>query len=357
MRKDRIGYIDIAKALAMAFIIIGHTGLVFSADVVPGGMPSSIVQFAFTFHLPVFLVVSGYFVSESKRPTLDVLRKDARNLLLPYAVTCVLIILGCVAMAHSHGLSRKQELVRWLQASLWGAGARSGVALWDVERIGGIWFLPALFWARLLLLSTHRLNPWHRLLTLSSCTVMAAISARYVWLPLSIQSGIGCAVFLYLGMLARKTDAFNEISHAFLVLCALMWGYVIVRGGGMSLAMQVYPLGVTDVLGGLAATVCVVALAKALEAHVPRLSVFLQLVGRNTLPILCAHILEDNCLRWGVVGELIAGRLGAPWAWIALCLVRFCFDGLLVVAAYMLPGLREVFFAGARKASRSNRSR
>lgn len=344
MSKQRIGYIDVAKCIAMAFIVIGHTGLVFSAHEFAGGMPSVIIRLAFTFHLPVFFILSGFLTPETRGPSAAGVRKDLQRLILPYAVTCILIVATCTVLAHAHGLSTRGEFVRWAEASLWGAGARSNVALWDVERIGGIWFFLALFWARLLVFSTYRINPWHRLLVLSSCTAIAAITARFVWLPLSLQSGVGCALLLYLGMLARKVDAFDAIKPSVLFFCLVVWAYVVVHGGGMSLAMQVYPLGVVDVIGGVAATVCIIFLSQEIDAHAARLSYIMQLVGRNTLPILCMHIVEDNCLRWAIVGTRINSLIGTPFVWVILCIVRFAFVGILVMAVSMLPGLRQAYF-------------
>ena len=49
--KKRICYIDIAKGFAMLCIIAGHFGIA-SAD-----------RFVYTFHVPLFFLLSGYFLS------------------------------------------------------------------------------------------------------------------------------------------------------------------------------------------------------------------------------------------------------------------------------------------------------
>ncbi len=348
----RLGYIDIAKCIAIVGIIVGHMGLVFSSPKVTGGMPGELVAFVFTFHLPVFLVVSGFFFSQEAQADGRLAKKGALGLLLPYVVTSLLIIAGCVAVAHIHGLVRKDELVRWSQAALWGAGSKTDLALWNVERIGGIWYLPALFWAQLVVATTHRLDGLTRLLVLAICTAAAAVSARYVWLPLSIQSGLGCALYLYVGMLARKLGAFDrKLSPFVLVLFLATWGYEFALHGGGSLAMQIYPLGAITVLGGLCATFVIVRVSRVLELHSGQVSRFMQWIGRNTLPILCAHILEDNMLRWGQIGAWFCGLTG-NWAgtWIVVLALRFAVDALLVAAFYAIPPLRLVYFPQARKA-------
>lgn len=50
--KNRIKFLDIAKGIAILAIIAGHTG------------PDWVKQFVFTFHVPVFFIISGYFLKE-----------------------------------------------------------------------------------------------------------------------------------------------------------------------------------------------------------------------------------------------------------------------------------------------------
>lgn len=349
---NRIGYIDIAKCIAIVGIIVGHLGLVFFSPNVAGGMPRQLVAFVFTFHLPVFLIMSGYFFSPEARLSGQLVRKGAQGLVLPYVVSGLLIVVACVATAHAHGLAYKDELVRWSQAVLWGAGSKVDVSLWDVERIGGTWFLLALFWAQLIVASTHRLQDFTRLFVLAILTAAASISARYVWLPFSFQAGLGCALYLYIGMLARKTEFFSQKMPLLVVgLLLATWTYEIALDGGGSLATQRYPLGAVTVFGGVSATYAIVRISQAIERHIPLISRFMQWIGRNTLPILCVHILEDNALRWSQIGIWFSNALGSwPGTWIAVLALRLALDAALVGVLYALPPLRLVFFPQVRKA-------
>ena len=354
MPKRRLASLDIAKCLAISFIIIGHTGLSYPFSV-PGGMPGEIVSFSFTFHLPVFFIVGGYFFPSETGLSAELVRKDARRLLLPYAVTSALIVVGCALTAHAHGEGAKLEALKWAEAALWGAGAKSGVALWDVERIGGIWFLLAVFWAHLLIAATYRLDEWQRLLVMCVCTAVAAASARHVWLPLSIQSGMGCALYIYVGMLLRRNDGLEKRLPPLLIpVLAVTWGYAIYRAGGGSLALQEYPLGSFTVLGGISAALLVVAFSRGIEAHAPHLSPAMQAIGRITLPILCMHILEDDVLRWWEIGAFFSKATGgAPCTWLIVLALRVAVEAALVGIVYAVPFLRSVYFP-SRSAKRSS---
>ena len=349
----RLGYIDIAKAFAIAFIVIGHTGLVFSADAVPGGMPSAVVRFAFTFHLPVFFIASGYFLHLDARLDGAYLLKNLRGLILPYALTCAFIVVAAalVGLASSPDEALFQAK-RWVKAALWGAGATSPVSLWQTERIGGIWFLLALFWARMLVAATRRLPDAARWVVALAALALSVWSAGYVWLPLSIQSGLGCMAYVLLGAYIRTWGLFDRRLHpAVWVGLAALWLACIVWGGRASLAMSVYPLGVLDIVGGVAACFCVMAIARGVERHAAVPSRFLQWVGRNTLPLFALHILEDNILPWGAWGVELAGLTGgAWWTWLVLLAGRLCVDAALTGAAYVIPGVRLVYFPQLAKA-------
>lgn len=347
----RVGYVDIAKAIAVLFIILGHTGLVFNADMTPGGVPYPVTRFAFTFHLPTFFILSGFFLHAERPLTLDGVKRDARSLLVPYAVACALTVAGAVAVAVlTPGVPAAETARRWIGASLWGAGATHPMALVQTERIGGIWFLLALFWIRILIPLTSRIPDIPRLLVMAGLLAASVLAGQHVWLPWSILSGLGCAFYVYLGWLIRKHGLFERLHGAMWAVPAALWAAVIVFGGNASLAMSVYPLGAVDVAGGVAGALCVTRLAKAIEDHAPAVARFGCWVGRNTLPIFALHIVEDNVAPWHAYAlQLSQLTGGAPWSWLALLACRLAVDAVLVALAYLLPVTRPVFFPHAAR--------
>lgn len=77
MEKNRINYFDIAKGIGMLCVILGHLSL------------SAINMVVFTFHMPLFFIISGYFMK--KQDTRLVIHKKFRQLLIPYFLTCLAI--------------------------------------------------------------------------------------------------------------------------------------------------------------------------------------------------------------------------------------------------------------------------
>ena len=351
-RVNRIAWIDIAKGIAFIFIVVGHTGLTFSSTAMDGGMPPHVQSFAFTFHLPTFFILSGYFLRDDTRFSWNLIKKPFKSLIVPYILTCLLIILGCTIVGQLQSGSGLTELLRWSEASLWGAGAKRDVALWQVERIGGIWFLLSLFWGQLIIAITRPLCPPKRFALL--CCLMAAgvYTNRFFWLPLSIQSGIGCAIYLYIGMLARQ---FGWLERAALrpqtwVVVIGIWLITIAYGGHASLAMGDYPLGILDVVGGIAGCICICALSRYIDTYIKPLGNYLQLIGRNTLPLFALHIAEDNIINWTALSASFSSLFGGMrYTWMILLGMRLLLDFSLAAIAFVTPLVRNVYFPRKRR--------
>ncbi len=70
----RLRYVDIAKGIAIICIILGHLGNV------------NINRFIFTFHVPIFFLITGYFINK-KRSIKEFVYVKFRALIVPYIVT------------------------------------------------------------------------------------------------------------------------------------------------------------------------------------------------------------------------------------------------------------------------------
>ena len=68
---SRSSYIDVARGICMICIVLGHQGNPF------------INRFVFTFHLPVFFIITGYFFNP-KTSFKDLVIKRSRGLIIPY---------------------------------------------------------------------------------------------------------------------------------------------------------------------------------------------------------------------------------------------------------------------------------
>ena len=353
--KKRICYIDIAKCIAVFFVIVCHTGLIFP-DTMQGGMPTKIVHFAFTFHLPVFFLASGYFFKLDQPLNLQFFKKSFRNLIVPYIVCCIIITIFALIVACFNGASKMEILIFWIKASLYGCGSENPLQIIPTGQIGGIWFFLGLFWAQILILLVRRL-PLPGIWLFAIFMVDWYIAQRYLILPFSLSTAPCAALFVYAGTLAKKYQVFDLKNIGVTiatVICLVIWlVYIFATDYHMGMSLPILPHGLLDIIGSFAGGFIVVKLCKLCEAHLGQLSKFLQWIGRNTLVVFAVHIIQDNVI--GDYWDILSAKLSIYFpdlAWIPFLIIRCLLIALACGIIYLIPLLNSVFFVTKRRKTR-----
>lgn len=352
MAGKRIGFFDVAKALAIMAVIAGHVAIRFS----PVGRGSLyVVGLTFSFHLPLFFVVSGYFLHVDRQ--FDV-RKEARSLVVPYAVTALAVVVGvCLTNMVLHDWGSTRELLRqWGSAAIYGAASVPSNPLWPQQvRIGAIWFLLALFWSRLVVTYLGR----SRLAWLWSlvCLVVGLGSSRIVFLPFDIQSGLCAVPYVCLGHWLRERKAFEEgriPTWGWIVLTCL-WMYAVDHYVGFGMGVCDYGSDLVDVtrnlVGGAAGTMCVIGFCASLERRGATGGAWRLLVaiGRMTLPIMCVHLFEDDVVRWDWIVQGVLALPHGNLLWLLVIPVRILVDAGVAWLLMRIPAVASVFGGRARR--------
>lgn len=134
---QRIPSFDIAKAIALGAAIFGHCSF--------GGAPTSLVDFSYSFSMPTFFFISGYFCKKEPLGA-GAIKKSASSLLIPYAITSALLIF---LLAMRAALLPSEQVLptvaTWIVAALYGSGGMFPGMPEGVIAIGAIWYLWALF--------------------------------------------------------------------------------------------------------------------------------------------------------------------------------------------------------------------
>lgn len=266
---------DIMKGIGILAVIIGH-------------IESGSVAFIYSFHMPLFFIVSGYFYRE--KTVLASIRTDARHLLLPYALTCMSIIACYAVLSWYHG---SNQVSSWLLASLYGSATLSHVSYYGahIPRIGAIWFLLALFWCKNLFNIIHRycLHPFRICIVVS---VTAALLNRYlVNAPGAILIGFSALIFYYIGYWVRLQGGFTRVNLLLSLLCVMIWVWTILASE-MSVACALYGHYPLNIMGAYGGTFMVFLFADVLAADNGLVARFLAWCGRHSLLILCLHLFE-----------------------------------------------------------------
>ncbi len=162
--------IDIAKGLGIIFVVLGHNWIVLDSLDEP-------FRLIYSFHMPLFFVLSGVFLKESQRLG-ALLRSKSASLLKPYFV--VLLGLGAARLLAAPAAS-PFDLWQYLLGVAWGTGS---TLQWVP-----LWFLPNLFLAlacaQLVIASHRRLTHQPSWLLVTSCALLliGAFTIDAFWRP------------------------------------------------------------------------------------------------------------------------------------------------------------------------------
>ena len=339
----RIEFVDTARGIAMLCIVLGHLGI------------APINYVVYTFHVPIFFLITGWFVS-TKQGTGAFARKRARTLLVPYAATCLVLCLGKVveALIKSGAHEAALAAVWWPVAALYASGSGTVPMPVQVASIGAIWFLWACFWGcvglRLLL---QLKQEWLRVLIVLVVALAGVFTAKAFFLPLSIQPGCVALGYMYVGWAARRylldwAKAWPRAAKvAALVGAGILWVAYIIWKDRVVFVEAAPGQHWWSIIGILAGCVSVLFLSWALTKAAPKLARPLMFLGKYSLIMLCVHILEMWFIDYNALVGLATG-VGVPYliaGGAAVVLKLAIIIGLTVLLAKWAPSRRLFGFA------------
>lgn len=202
-KKTRDGYLDVLKGVAICLVVFGHA--IQSAS--PDFDANPIFRLIYSFHMPLFIFLSGAVASYSKRPlNMDYIKNKLSTLLLPFFAWAVVGYF----LTNSHN-------TRSILSHIWRA-----VTLPDT----GLWFLVVLFWLSCILFLFTRANR-----IFGSAGYVAVMLVVYSVPTSKFGMGLvkwhlpfffaGYFIFKYANILARYRKAV-------LYICAAVFPFIVV---------------------------------------------------------------------------------------------------------------------------------
>lgn len=289
---NRVKYIDIARGIAMLCIVLGHLG------------NSQINRFVFTFHVPIFFFITGYFTND-KLKIMDFIKDKAKTLLVPYVCTCIVIIfLSGLEYFLFYGVdAAKNAMLNWTYASVYGAGDTYTDPFY-IKAIGAIWFLLATFWGSIFLRYILNLKTGTRILVVLLLFYAGYWSRKLFWFPLSIQAGFCATLFMYLGHLLQDIKEILkkltiEAKAVLSILALAVWFSFIKDFQSFWLVHCDIGRGIIDIIGCICGCYIVMLVSKYIEKHVFYIANGLSFLGKYSLFMLCIHMIEMATLPWG----------------------------------------------------------
>ncbi len=132
-QRKRLDYFDVAKGIGACLVVLGH---------LPEAVDIHFRTWIFSFHMPLFFIISGMLLSYKKdvdKNFLLLIKKRARTILIPY-VSFSIIYMVAVLFAYFQNVITPKTILDnlWYVISLYGMNV--------------LWFLPALFFGELIFL-------------------------------------------------------------------------------------------------------------------------------------------------------------------------------------------------------------
>ena len=337
---SRLDYIDLARGICMIAIVLGHLD------------EFAINRFVFTFHLPVFFIISGYFFD----PSIDLvslIKKRFRTLIIPYLTACLLVIISSVAINFffffADAVTIINKTILLLKASAFGVGSNWPYPF-NMPGIGALWFLWALFWSVIILRMLLYIPELPRALIVCALVFFASFTAEYsVFLPLSIQPGCIAVMYIYVGYLWKKyKDDIASLAAGLKALLAaaaiIYWTVFIISFRSFWLVNCECGKGIPDFIGSICASFLIIALSHLVTKHAYKLTSVIRCAGRYSIIVLTAHIIELNTFPWNLPVALILGDNASHISSLILTIVlKFIWIFLFTFVVSRIRPARKLF--------------
>ena len=284
--KNRLDYFDIAKGICFIAVVWGHF-------MSPYG-----TVLLYTFNLPTFFLISGYFLNR-KKPIGEYCVKKAKQLLVPYYITGGFMILLCAIL--------RGDVAEWTGRVIYAAGLVPEHPLMNVGFVGPIWFFWALFFA-LIIARVGITRVWTALVVVIA-VLAGYVSSRFIWLPFEIQAGMMLSGYVYVGYLAKclvdkvkphiSREWLWQITGLLTAAMVIIWfWYYSGEEKSVLFCINTYPRGVIDYVGPFSAMFSVILLCAFFVRYIPVVSRGLRWIGQNTLFMLCLHTVDTMFYDW-----------------------------------------------------------
>ena len=291
--KKRIEYIDIAKAIALFFVVLGH--------LVENN--SKTFNWIFSFHMPLFFILTGMCLNIEKYNNIFIyIKRKAKELVLPF---CIFSIIGFVVSCFVYSWKRKITIKRFIINCLYQTQP-------EVFHVGQLWFLIALFVACIFfyIIERYVVKDRTKLFSLFTYFIISIIGFNilallknpsiislpydFERLPFKLDSAITIVVFLKMGNIIKRNNIIENIAKLsnikLVILLIILLGTNILLGtvlnGYVNICSCVFGSYINYYVSSITGSIFIILIAYKI-GHNKILCYY----GRNTLPMFALHSL------------------------------------------------------------------
>lgn len=313
--KNREIWVDNAKFIGIALMVLGHNEL----------NNQSFFDFIYSFHMPLFFILSGYFAS-TKSDFLTFLKRNTKGLLLPYFVFWLINLpFTYLSLYKNQDLYPCDGIVDFILHPVFGMllTGTTGFSYF----IGPLWFFTALFLVRLLFYAVNKIcgSIYFILISVIVVIVVYLLLLRIdVFMPFRLMPALLAYPFYVFGWLLRKyTFVISSlkrlsfgmsmflviVSSVLIVILSGINGHVQMSGGAYG--NNIFLMYLVAIIGTFAVIL--------LSVRIPE-NKYILTIGRGTAVVLGMHInIQVTLMR---VVQYLAGISSFAW-WSAILMTVF----------------------------------
>jgi polysaccharide biosynthesis protein PslL len=294
----RIGYIDIARGIGILLVVLGHNDF--------GAVAPFARQVIYSFHMPLFFFLSGYFIDTSIG-FWGFIIKRFNSILKPYLFTIFMIYFAAISFEKMSFQTALGRILKSLYAS-------SYYIDW-----GQLWFLPHLFAVSLYAFFFHRLftkltRPFLKWVILVATLWPASLFLQRFYpfsltvfgkefelfgLPFSLDLLFLSGFFFILGGELRQVTPEQAFENPFLFIGTGV-GLILLNlffSQQIDFYARQYESFLINTTQAMIGIIFIIALSRQLDLRIQRLAALFTYFGRISMMILIFHVpIQDS---WG----------------------------------------------------------
>ncbi len=276
MLQERVLWIDKLKAFGILSVILGHIQSPFGA-------------FIFSWHMPLFFFLSGFFI-HSERPVSEFLNQDFRRIMIPFFIFALIammiepikrIMLNRESLDYFHEYA---EIFIYM----------------DYAHLNNtyafvLWFLPALLFGRLIVYLIIRSfnNIWIQ----SIVIIFLFFCSFYIDIYFGIDNALNAILFIFIGFIFY--GHFQDEKKLYILLFVLPLLFYFFGTPALDMASKEFENIVINILYALSIIFILVTLSKKISIESRHLSLW----GSNTMLLFIIHPYTNN------IGHLIVKNI------------------------------------------------
>lgn len=294
MNTKRLNVVDVAKGIGIILVVFAHVNYT-----------PEILTIIYSFHMPLFFVISGMLFQRDKFPGFrEFAKRRFKGLIVPYVIY-EMVSIGCLYLAERvygqwqlFDISKEQYLEYICQIV---------ISNWSRVHVNQpLWFLPCLFLVEIIYFFIAKLRTGFRI---PVCVVLVSfgwilesgmLSFDNFLLPWNLDSALFALGFYALGNLLSpyikegiiwiKEYRYKSVfCIELIILISMILFPLAVMNGKITLGSKILNNGFLLYLNGVLGTALVFVISVLLEK-----SRFLLFCGRNSFQIMATHYLFRN---------------------------------------------------------------